>query len=166
MSISLRVLLLTCLLSSLATEQIRLGEFGFTMTGKAGSAGGGCWGASCTPTTMDIIRGETVLLHIGAPFGAPYLIGLSLGPSQCTRFPGLQNELLLDPASMVVLAGGAVSQRSSMRFCYSGFENQNLFVPMTAPIGMQLVFQTISVVANNKGVMVPTGSPSVLATIK
>jgi hypothetical protein len=137
--------------TSAAPAQIALDRFGFQVTGQNGTAGEFCWVVDCTPRPLAVLAGETLTLRVNAPFQQLFAIGGALGTAPCVQIPGIANALLLDPASLVILASGLVSQPSPILSCWGGFELVQLPLPAGQPPGFSFVSQAIADLAPTTG---------------
>jgi len=125
-------------------------EVGLELRGSSGPfvpvAGSVCVPVNCSPgpqQTLTLPSGSTISAHVfGAP-QQPYALGLST-TLQCQTIPGIQNQLGLGGAPVVIggvlpgagaICGGAVSSASIF----------GITVPASLPPGSQFVFQALTV---------------------
>jgi hypothetical protein len=127
-----------------ATAQILLDRFGYLVTGQNGTAGEFCWVFDCAPRPLAVAAGETLTLRVNAPHLTFFAIGGALGPAPCLPIPGIANALLLDPASLVILASGVVGQSSPILACWGGVEQVPLVLPPGLPPGFSFHSQAIA----------------------
>ena len=158
------ILLASLLGASTVQAQIRPGVFGFTVTGVHGSAGEFCWTFDCVPRQARADRGETLDLVVRAPWSAPYAIGISPGAGRCLQLPFIANQLVLD-SPVFVAALGLLSQPSSIRACYGGFQQLQLRIPYFLPPGFQFALQAVAVVPTLGGIA-PAFSVAVQITVE
>ena len=131
--------------AALAPAQIRANQFGFTVTTSQGRAGEFCWNFDCTPRQAVAMAGETLDLEVRAPRGAPFLVGVSLGASNCRNIPLIANQLVLD-IPLVIPVAGLVTQPSDIKACYGGVEHRQLRIPGFLPPGFQFALQSVALV--------------------
>lgn len=155
----LRVLLAVTTIHAAVAAQIILGDFGFQVQGRSGTAGVFCRGFDCRATSLSVQRGETLTLTVRAPQGASYALLAAFSARSCTPIPGLWHELALD-APLIALGAGSVSQYSPILSCYDGFETLSLLVPNALPPGSALAVQAAAMVgtpiAPNAGIALAT----------
>lgn len=148
---------------SAAPAQVLIDRFGYQVTGQNGTAGEFCWVFDCTPRPLAVVAGETLTLRVNAPFQTFFAIGGALGPAPCVPIPGIANALLLDPASLVILASGTVAQPSPILACWGGFETVALPLPAGLPLGFAFVTQALADLPPATGL---TFSVAVRATVQ
>jgi hypothetical protein len=100
----MRIATLLVLVSGLMSAQYPVSANAFSWTG-VNQAGPFCWGFSCTPVNVTVLRGEAGSLFIRGDYQQPYLIGLSFSATRCLTIPSAYNMLVLDDPFFVVFTG-------------------------------------------------------------
>ena len=102
-------------------------------------------------------------MEVRAPLGALFVIGISLGASNCLQRPFITNEQVLD-APIFLAALGFVSQNSTIKACYGGVDHRPLPIPDFLPPGFQFALQALAVISTGQGIG-PALSVAVLVTV-
>ena len=138
-------LLLFALVCSIAYPHAASAQFagpGMTWTGSSG-AGTGSFQPNCTDYPLVATRGERVDLTVWGDVRAPFGVFLAAGVGRCQMFPSIGGGLLL-AGPVVPVASGVLDQISPCLACPPGHARISFAIPATAPIGLALSFQGLS----------------------
>lgn len=117
-----------------------------------GSSGtsAGTFNPACTNHTVDITRGESILLRVWGDHQAPYAIALSPTSTACTPIPGIVGGLMLG-APAITVSAGMTSTLVPCLACPESYHDVNFVVPAGTPLGLSVTFQAVGVGWGNIG---------------
>lgn len=145
----MRVLPMLSLSFALAAQ---VPDVGLTMDGGMLTViyGQSCGPVTCTPFVGGAVAGGETrnLVHTSSPNTA-YVIALGL-PGPCTRFPGIDNMLLLG-APITTVTVGTTGGPNPVSACRQGAGRAQLMVPRGVPAGIVFRLQSFGTSASSQG---------------